>query len=97
MDEGLLDNANCGGENVHRGAVLGAMLGAHNGADAVASKFARQLADKEALATEIDAFADSVLGAVAASGGGGGGKGEGSGAASGSGQGRGACNFNGEV
>jgi hypothetical protein len=62
MDEGLLDNANCGGENVHRGAVLGALWGAHNGSEAASSRFAAQLHDKEALAVEIDAFVDAVLG-----------------------------------
>lgn len=62
MDEGLLDNANCGGENVHRGAVLGALWGAHNGAEAVRSPFVAQLHDKEALAAEIEAFVDAVVG-----------------------------------
>lgn len=90
MDEGLLDNANCGGENVHRGAVLGAMWGAHNGADALCSRFARQLHDHKALAEEIDAFADAVLGAAAVVGGGGGGSGQAEGSAGGCGQGCGA-------
>ena len=29
FEEAVLANANCGGENVHRGCLLGALLGAH--------------------------------------------------------------------
>ena len=35
VEEGLLANANCGGENVHRGIVLGAILGASVGVQGV--------------------------------------------------------------
>lgn len=62
MEEGLLTNANCGGENVHRGAVLGALWGAHVGAEAANNEFAAQLFDREALSGEIEAFVDAVAG-----------------------------------
>lgn len=71
MEEGLLANANCGGENVHRGAVLGALWGAHVGAEAANSQYAAQLHDREALAGEIEAFVDAVLGPGSSGGGGG--------------------------
>ena len=36
---GLLANANCGGENVHRGIALGALLGAHTGVHQIDRKW----------------------------------------------------------
>ena len=42
----LLANANVGGENVHRGCVLGALLGAHSGVERLPPQLVDGLADK---------------------------------------------------
>lgn len=42
-EEGLIANTNLGGDNVHRGAVLGALLGAANGKDAWPSRWTTNL------------------------------------------------------
>lgn len=52
----LLANANVGGENVHRGAVLGAALGAAAGFTNLDRRLVDGLAAKDQLASEIDAF-----------------------------------------
>eukprot|EP00854_Cymbomonas_tetramitiformis_P019500 gene19500-23318_t len=39
IQQGLLANANTGGENVHRGIVLGALLGAAEGYRAIPAKW----------------------------------------------------------
>eukprot|EP00958_Prasinococcus_capsulatus_P012596 scaffold1265_cov366-Prasinococcus_capsulatus_cf.AAC.9 len=57
FEEGLLANANCGGENVHRGIVLGAMLGASVGEKAIEGRWKDGLKDHEDIRQEIDAFA----------------------------------------
>ncbi|KAJ8599593.1 hypothetical protein CTAYLR_004708 [Chrysophaeum taylorii] len=50
----LLANANAGGENVHRGSVLGAILGAGAGASKLPRRLVDGLAAKPNLETEID-------------------------------------------
>jgi len=57
----LLANANVGGENVHRGSIFGAILGARAGNDALPSHLKDGLYFKEELASEIDAFVDAVI------------------------------------
>jgi ADP-ribosyl-[dinitrogen reductase] hydrolase len=57
----LLANANVGGENVHRGAVLGAILGARAGNEQLPLEMIDGLHDSDALRKEIDAFIESVL------------------------------------
>jgi ADP-ribosyl-[dinitrogen reductase] hydrolase len=42
-EQGLVANTNLGGDNVHRGAVLGALLGAENGLEAFPSRWIRGL------------------------------------------------------
>ena len=59
---GLVANANVGGENVHRGSVLGAVLGARAGIENMPSELFDGLHDKDVLAKEIDAFVEAVLG-----------------------------------
>lgn len=54
--EALLANANVGGENVHRGSVMGAVLGARAGKDALPTKLAQGLTPLKELETEIDDF-----------------------------------------
>jgi ADP-ribosyl-[dinitrogen reductase] hydrolase len=57
----LLNNANAGGENVHRGSCLGAVLGARAGMEGLAPELVSGLHDREALAQEIDDFVAAVL------------------------------------
>jgi len=57
----LLANANIGGENVHRGAILGAILGARAGDEQLPSDMKEGLYDKNLLRKEIDAFVESIM------------------------------------
>lgn len=59
--EALLANANTGGENVHRGAVLGAILGARVGDENLPTVLKDGLYDKDSLEKEIDSFVDAVM------------------------------------
>jgi ADP-ribosyl-[dinitrogen reductase] hydrolase len=56
---GLLANANTGGENVHRGSCLGAILGATSTKE-LDAKLMQGLYDREQLSREIDAFVSAV-------------------------------------
>jgi len=51
-----LANANCGGENVHRGCLLGALLGAYHGESGIPKHLKEGLHDYAALKQEIEAF-----------------------------------------
>mmetsp|Transcript_11958 Transcript_11958/g.17980 ORF Transcript_11958/g.17980 Transcript_11958/m.17980 type:complete len:381 (-) Transcript_11958:134-1276(-) len=57
---GILANANTGGENVHRGSILGAVLGAHAGIEKMPPKLFN-LHHREELEGEINAFVNAVL------------------------------------
>ena len=57
----LLSNANIGGENVHRGSILGAVLGGRAGFDALPRKLVDGLYGKTELEQEIEAFLNAVL------------------------------------
>ena len=57
----LLANANIGGENVHRAAVLGAVLGARVGDENLPPQLKDGLYDRESLEKEIDSFVDAVM------------------------------------
>lgn len=57
----LLNNANTGGENVHRAAVLGAILGARVGDEHLPQQLKSGLYEREALENEIDAFVNAVM------------------------------------
>jgi ADP-ribosylglycohydrolase len=57
---GLVANANVGGENVHRGSILGAILGARAGYNRLPSRLENGLYDKASLAKEIDEFIEVV-------------------------------------
>ncbi len=59
--QGLLSNANVGGENVHRGSVMGAILGARVGASNLPPHLSQGLYQHEALANEIDSFVAVVV------------------------------------
>lgn len=60
MERALLANANTGGENVHRGIVLGALLGAQLGEAAIPEHLKSGLKDFEAIRGEIEAFKAAV-------------------------------------
>lgn len=59
--EALLANANTGGENVHRGSCLGAVLGLYRDQDDLPERLSRGLYHYEEIAREIDAFVEAVL------------------------------------
>ena len=59
--QGLLANANVGGENVHRGSVMGAILGARVGASKLPTKLVNGLYPHDQLAKEIDDFVGVVM------------------------------------
>ena len=59
VETALLANANAGGDNVHRGMVLGILLGAAN--HELPEYLKRGLIAFEELQTEIDAFSDIAL------------------------------------
>ena len=59
--EALLANANSGGENVHRGALLGALLGANAGYEQLPTKMVTGLYDKDKIKVEIDEFVEAVM------------------------------------
>jgi len=56
FDKTLLANVNAGGDNVHRGMVLGMLLGAAS--DSIPQKWVDGLIAKDELAKEIEAFAE---------------------------------------
>jgi len=60
FEEALLANANCGGENVHRGCVLGAVLGAYHGEKGIPAHLKDGLHDSAAIRKEIEAFKAAV-------------------------------------
>lgn len=59
--QGLLANANVGGENVHRGSVLGAILGARAGLEQLPPQMVNGLYPLSELKAEIDDFVRAVL------------------------------------
>jgi len=61
FETALLANANCGGENVHRGCVLGALLGAAHGESGIPQKLKDGLKDAVEIRAEIDAFKASLI------------------------------------
>jgi ADP-ribosyl-[dinitrogen reductase] hydrolase len=59
--DALLANANVGGENVHRGSVLGAILGARAGVDQLPKRLKRGLYPYRELEQEINDFVKAVV------------------------------------
>lgn len=57
----LLANANIGGENVHRGSVLGAILGARVGDENLPEHLKSGLYDRHLLEEEINSFVNAVI------------------------------------
>lgn len=60
FEEAVLANANCGGENVHRGLLMGALLGAHHGESGIPQHLKDGLHDADALSREIESFKRAV-------------------------------------
>lgn len=58
---GLVANANVGGENVHRGSVMGAILGARAGVSRLPPQLIQGIYQQETLSKEIDSFVASIL------------------------------------
>jgi len=59
--DALLSNANTGGENVHRGAIVGAVLGAWAGVERLPAQMIEGLHDANKLAKEIDDFVSIIM------------------------------------
>jgi len=59
--ECVLANTNAGGENVHRGLVLGALLGAQVGASNIPEDLKDGLHDSETIRLEIDNFVKTLV------------------------------------
>ena len=59
LEKSLLANANAGGDNVHRGMILGMILGATS--DKIPEHLVEGLVATQQLRTEIDAFTDITL------------------------------------
>jgi ADP-ribosylglycohydrolase len=66
--EATFANANAGGENVHRGLVLGAILGAQAGASGIPEDLKAGLHNRAAIEAEIDAFIAARAGDVSTCG-----------------------------
>jgi len=60
-EEGLIGNVNCGGENVHRGATLGALLGAANGLNKWPERWVKGLAESGAIQSEVDKLIETAM------------------------------------
>jgi ADP-ribosylglycohydrolase len=56
FEAGVIANANVGGDNCHRGAVVGALLGAASGADGMPPRFIEGIHDAERLRARIDSL-----------------------------------------
>ncbi|KAF6262383.1 ADP-ribosylglycohydrolase-domain-containing protein [Scenedesmus sp. NREL 46B-D3] len=61
FEKAVLSNTNVGGENCHRGAALGALMGAAVGESAIPARLIQGLAASEEIGREIDAFCAAVL------------------------------------
>eukprot|EP00892_Ulva_mutabilis_P012018 jgi/Ulvmu1/9189/UM005_0289.1 len=64
FEAGVLANTNAGGENCHRGAAVGALLGAHAGEAAIPAWMRDGLHESKAIKAEIDAFVSALQTAV---------------------------------
>ncbi len=57
FEAGVIANTNLGGDNCHRGAVVGALLGAASGRHRIPPRFVTNIADADLLRTQIDHLA----------------------------------------
>ena len=56
FEEAVLANTNAGGENCHRGAALGALMGAAHGRAGIPDRFVQELHASKDISTEIDSY-----------------------------------------
>lgn len=61
FEDAVLSNTNVGGENCHRGAALGALMGAAVGESGIPQRLKDGLADSAAIRKEIDDYIAAVL------------------------------------
>jgi ADP-ribosyl-[dinitrogen reductase] hydrolase len=61
FEAALIANTNVGGDNCHRGAVLGALLGGALGVEAIPKRWIEGLTAHDALNEEIEAFVDCLM------------------------------------
>jgi len=60
FETAILANANCGGENVARGMVMGALIGAAHGASRIPQHLKDGLKESAAIARDIEAFVGEI-------------------------------------
>lgn len=64
FEETVLANTNCGGENCHRGALVGALVGATTGASKIPARLIEGLHARDELEKEINEFVDIALASI---------------------------------
>lgn len=62
FEDAVLANVNAGGENCHRGAALGALMGAAVGASGVPPRFIEGLGARDEIKKEIDSYVHALYG-----------------------------------
>ena len=62
FEDAVLANANVGGDNCHRGAALGAVMGAAHGVGGIPPRLLEGLHAREAVGGEIDAYVHALFG-----------------------------------
>jgi ADP-ribosyl-[dinitrogen reductase] hydrolase len=61
IEQCLIANVNVGGENCHRGSVVGALVGALNGFDKIPEHWITDLHDRKEIEAEIESFLNLIL------------------------------------
>jgi ADP-ribosylglycohydrolase len=69
FEDAVLANTNVGGENCHRGAALGALMGAAVGESGIPTRLIQGLAAHDEIKKEIDSYCAAVLGGAGAAAG----------------------------
>ena len=59
-ERALIANAEVGGDNCHRRAILGALLGAAGGTNVFPKRWIEQLHDRTTILEEIEHFVESI-------------------------------------
>ena len=62
FEAAVLANTNAGGENCHRGAALGALMGAAHGRSGIPDSLVDGLHDSKAIGGEIEAYISALYG-----------------------------------
>jgi len=60
FERAVLANANCGGENVARGMVMGALIGAATGSSRIPQHLKDGLKDSDKIAMDIESFVAQI-------------------------------------